>query len=94
MHYIFCYNSQARRGLIIYNTTNSITALKKHVNVNHSIIFLKFEGKTSSLREKEWQLTKTRPNVVNILYPIFLLQKNPSRKMIYSKNIFLKIWDF
>jgi len=44
---IFCYNSpilfcnpktQARKGLIIYNTTNGITTLKKHVNAKHFII--------------------------------------------------------
>jgi hypothetical protein len=45
---ILCYNSpilfcnpkiQARKGLIIYNTTNGITTtLKKHVNLGHFII--------------------------------------------------------
>jgi hypothetical protein len=44
MHFIFCYNNlifnlnpkiQARRRLIIYNTTNGIITLIKHVNLNH-----------------------------------------------------------
>jgi hypothetical protein len=48
MHCIICYNNpilnlnsktQVKRGLIIYNTTNGITTLRKHVNVDHSIIF-------------------------------------------------------
>ncbi len=44
MHCILYHNNpilhvnpktQARKGLIIYNTTNGIVALKKHVNSNH-----------------------------------------------------------
>jgi len=44
MHCIFCHNNpilnvnpkiQARKGLIIYNITNDIVALKKHVNSDH-----------------------------------------------------------
>jgi hypothetical protein len=31
--------SQARKGLFIYNTTNGITTLRKHVNSNHSNVF-------------------------------------------------------
>jgi beta-lactamase class A len=46
---IFCYDSlilnlnpkiQSKKGLIIYNTTNDIITLRKHVNVNHYIISL------------------------------------------------------
>lgn len=49
---IFCYNNsifitdaktQVREGLILYNTTNDITSLKKHVFVNHSNIAKMFE---------------------------------------------------
>jgi len=48
MHCILCQNSlvlnsnpkiQAKRGLIIYNTTNGIVELRKHVNSNHCKIF-------------------------------------------------------
>jgi hypothetical protein len=35
--------TQGRRGLIIYNTTNGMIALRKHVNVDHSIILDFFE---------------------------------------------------
>jgi hypothetical protein len=31
--------TQARKGLFIYNTTNGITTLRKHVNSNHSNVF-------------------------------------------------------
>jgi len=50
---IICYNNsilnlnpktQARR-FIIYNTINDITALKKHVNVDHSIYFFNLKNK-------------------------------------------------
>ncbi len=51
MKCILCYNclilvcnsrTQVNKGLILYNTTNGITTLKKHVNVDHSIIAKKF----------------------------------------------------
>jgi hypothetical protein len=36
---LFCNpNTQARKGLIMYNTTNGITTLKKHVNVGPSMV--------------------------------------------------------
>jgi hypothetical protein len=45
MHCIFCYNYpdlnlnlKTQEKKIIYNTTHDIIVLKKHVNVNHSII--------------------------------------------------------
>jgi hypothetical protein len=36
---LFCnHKIRTRKGPILYNTTNGITTLKKHVNVNHYII--------------------------------------------------------
>jgi hypothetical protein len=44
MHCIFCHNNpilnvnpktQTRKGLITYNITNGIVALRKHVNLDH-----------------------------------------------------------
>jgi hypothetical protein len=52
MKCITCYNSQVlihnlkiqtRKHLIIYNTINGITTLKKHVNANHFIIAKMFD---------------------------------------------------
>jgi hypothetical protein len=40
--------AQARKGLILYNTTNGITTLKKHVNANHFIIAKMFEKEMKS----------------------------------------------
>jgi hypothetical protein len=52
MKCILCYISpisfsnsktQAKKGLILCNTTNGTTTLKKYVNANHSIIAKMFE---------------------------------------------------
>ncbi len=71
MHCIICYNSpilnlnsktQVRRELIVYNTTNGITTLRKHVNVNHLIILefwkseqsFEIKGKTTCKEETKY----------------------------------------
>jgi hypothetical protein len=52
MHFILYHNNpklnlnpkiQARKGLIKYNTTNGITAFRKHVNSNHCNVFKKLK---------------------------------------------------
>jgi hypothetical protein len=52
MTHFFCYinpiliknpKNQAKKGLILYNTTNRITTLKKHVSTNYFILDKKFE---------------------------------------------------
>jgi hypothetical protein len=45
--------TQARRGLRVYNTTNGIVTLRKHVSVDHSIIFLKIEEEVNNPLKKE-----------------------------------------
>ncbi len=46
---LFCsLKVQAMKGLFLYNTTNGITTLKKHVNTNHSIIEMFFEEAINS----------------------------------------------
>jgi len=57
---ILVYNLKipVRKGLTLYNTTNGIITLKKHVNANHFIIAKKFEEVNSPLRgevETTWQ---------------------------------------
>jgi hypothetical protein len=58
MRCILCYNSfvlfcnlktQAKNGLIIYNTTNGITTLKKHVNIDQIIIAIFVEGEVNTI---------------------------------------------
>jgi len=68
MHCILCQNSlvlnsnpkiQAKRGLIIYNTTNGIVELRKHVNSNHCKILKKIEEEVNNpLREDEKRPSK------------------------------------
>ncbi len=73
MRCITCYNSpvlfcncktQTRKGLILYNTTNIITTLKKHVNANHSIIakMLEEEANSPLTGKVEKQLAEKRSN--------------------------------
>jgi len=72
-NHILCYISpiwfcnpkiQARKGLIIYNTTNGITTLKKHVDANHSIIAKIFEEEVRNplKRKVEKQPAKKNSN--------------------------------
>jgi hypothetical protein len=44
---------QARKDLILYNITNGITTLKKHVNANHFIIAKMFEKEVKNPLRKE-----------------------------------------
>ncbi len=69
---IICHNNlilnlnpktQARKGLIIYNTINGIAALRKHVNSGLFNVFLKFEKVNFPLMEEERQPSKNRPKI-------------------------------
>jgi hypothetical protein len=80
---IFCHNnpvlnlnpkSQARKGLIIYNTITNIDALTKHVNSNHFNVLRKFEEVNYLLKEKERQPSKKRPNISSNSISSFFLQ--------------------
>jgi hypothetical protein len=90
MHCILCHNNpivnvniktQARKGLIIYNTTNGIVTLKKHVNLDHSNISKKFEEKNSChLRQDERKPSIKRPNISSNSTSNFLATKEPFKK--------------
>jgi hypothetical protein len=105
MHCILCHNNpilnvnpkmQARKGLITYNTTNSIATSKKHVNSDHPNIFWSIEEEISSpSREDEKNLPKRDQMFLLIPYLVFfLLQKNLLRKMMCGKEQFYKIDSF
>jgi hypothetical protein len=68
-----------KKGLILYNTTNIITTLKKHVNANHSIIAKLFEEEVNSpLKGKvENQLAKKRSNPCGNAIVKFFATKYP-----------------
>ncbi len=50
--------TQARKGLILYNSANGITTLKKHVYVDHCIITKMFEEVNNLLKDVERHLQK------------------------------------
>jgi hypothetical protein len=74
MRCIFCYvnlvlittvKTQARKGLILYNNANEITALNEHVYANHCMIIKLFEEEVNiSLKEpNEREFVNKRPHV-------------------------------
>jgi hypothetical protein len=73
--------TQARKGLIIYDSSNCIVALKKHVNSDHLNIFLKFEKKINyPLKGDERQPSKKKPNVSSNSISSFFVAKKPFKK--------------
>jgi hypothetical protein len=85
------------KGLFLYNTTNGITTLKKHMNANHFIIEKLFEEAINSpLKGKvERKLAKKISNPSsNVIVNIFLLPKILSRRIICSKHYFLRLWAY
>ncbi len=48
--------TQPRKGLILYNSANKITTLKKHVYVDHCMITKMFEKVNSFLKDVEKHL--------------------------------------
>ncbi len=100
---IICYNNsilnlnpktQARR-FIIYNTINDITALRKHVNVDHSIFFLIWRINEQSF-EGRWKTNckKKTKYVFQFHIQFLLLKNNISKKMIHNQNNFWRIFGF
>jgi hypothetical protein len=82
MRCILCYDNvvnipnprtKERKGLITYYKTYGITALKKHVDANHSIIVKKFEQEINNeiIRNVEKQYVKKRPNVPTSVIFVF-----------------------
>jgi len=73
--------TQARKKLIIYNTTNGITALRKHVNSNHLNILKKIEEEINCpLTENERQPSKKRLNVSSNSIFSFFIANEPFKK--------------
>jgi hypothetical protein len=66
------------KGLFLYNTTNGITTLKKHVNTNNSIIAKLFEEAINSpLKGKvEKKLAKKISNPSSNVIVNFFVVKN------------------
>ncbi len=69
---------QARKGLIIYYTTNGITTLKKHVDANHFIVVKMFEAEIKNpLRRKveRQPAKKNQMDIYNAIVNSFVAKK-------------------
>jgi hypothetical protein len=101
---ILCHNNsilnvnpktQARKGLIIYNSFNGIITLRKQVNLDHPNIFLKIEEKINCpLREDEKQPSKKISNVYSNYIPSFFATKEPFKKNDVQQKQFLEDLTF
>jgi len=103
MRCILCHNNpilnlnpktQARKGLFIYNTTNGITTLRKHVNSNHSNGFFLIEEMNCPLKEKERQPLKKNQIFLLIPYLVFFGEKTFQKIGSIAKTFFWKTWVF
>jgi len=54
------YQTKTRKGLILYNFTNGINALKKHVYVNHYVIEKIYIEKVKNLSKKSFEKEPTK----------------------------------
>ncbi len=72
-----------RKGLISYYKTSGITCLHKHFDVEHLVIYKKFQEEINNQGRKnvEKQLAKKKAHISNSSIYI-LLQKIPSKRMM------------
>ncbi len=91
MRCILCYDNvvnilnprtKERKGFVTYHKIYGIIALKKHVDVDHSIIVKKFEEVINNeiIGSVEKQPTKKRPNVPRSAISVFFCYKKTFQK--------------
>jgi hypothetical protein len=81
--------TQARKGLIIYNSSYGIATLRKNINSDHPNRLKKFEEEINCpLREMKDNFPKKDQMFLLIPYLFFLLQKNLLRNMMCNKSNF------
>jgi hypothetical protein len=101
MRYIFCYHifvlfcnpkTQTRKGLILYNTANGITSLKKHVKVNYFIIAKMFENEMNNPLKGELEKTtcKKRSNLAGSAIINVFATKDPLPKYHMQQKLFFE----
>jgi hypothetical protein len=80
----------------IYNTTNQITTLKKHVNANHSIITKIFEDEVNSPLKGDLRNTLLKKDQINLAVQlsIFFATKEPSQKYHMQQKMSFKDMGF
>jgi hypothetical protein len=94
---LFCKfpKTQTRKGPILYNTTNGVTTLKKHMNVNDYIIAKMFEEEMNNLLKKEMERKPTKKKshpLISSAIINFFVTKNSFQKNIYNIKKLLRIW--
>jgi hypothetical protein len=83
--------TQARKGFIIYKTTNSIIALNKHDNLDHCSFFFKLEEEVNCpLKEHEKQPSKKNQNISSNNISKKIVLKEPFKKDDVQQKQFLK----
>jgi hypothetical protein len=96
----FCYpklieacnkRTKSRKGLIYYYKTNGITCLKNHVDVNHVVLYKKFEDVINNFLKGsvERQLVKKCPSIFGSSISNFFVAKNPYKQ---SDKMSKHIW--
>ncbi len=97
----FCYpklieacdkRTKSRKGLISYYKTNGITCLKNHVDVNHVVLYKKFEDVVNNFLKGsvERQLAKKCPSIYGSSISNLFVAKNPYKQSNVEWQHFLE----
>jgi hypothetical protein len=82
--------------LVTYYKTSGITCLQKHLHANHLVIYKRFQEKINNQGEENVERQKQRKGLLFPILPYlnFLLQKIPSKRMMWSKRCLWKFLHF
>jgi hypothetical protein len=103
MCHIFCHTNpilnlipkiHARKGLIIYDTTNGITTLRKDVNIDHSNVLKKKWRRNILFFEGKGCVTKRDQIFLLTPYLVFFTKEPFKKKDFVPKIIFGRFESF
>jgi hypothetical protein len=83
---------QLRKGLVTYYKTSGITCLWKHLDVDHSTIYKRFQEETNNQGKENVrrQSAKKRSLISNSFISNFFASKVPFKKDDVEQNMFVK----
>ncbi len=101
MHCLLCHlqhvvyvnsRKQLRKGLVTYYKTSGITCLWKHLDVDHSTIYKRFQEETNNQGKENVrrQSAKKRSLISNSFISNFFASKVPFKKDDVEQNMFVK----
>ncbi len=101
MCYLLCHfqpvvsmnsRKQLKKGLVTYYKTTGITCLQKHLDVDHSTIYKRFQEEINNEREKnvERQFAKKRFLIYNSSIFEFFASKDPFKKDDVEQKMFVE----